>query len=347
MRLLIVRLSAMGDIIHAMPAVSALRRHCPDAFIGWAVEERWAPLLTSHDRQGRPAKPAPEQPLVDAVHLVNLKRWKRAPLKTETRRAVAATRSELRAQRYDVAIDLQGAIRSAVLAQMSGARKLIGEASPREYPARWWFNQKVETRGVHVIEQAHEVICGFLHHQLPIASTEFPRDPVAEQWAESLVRDGSPFAILNPGAGWGAKCWPAERYGAVASTLKKTGIASLVNVGPGESHLGAEVAARSGGAACVIECSIPQLIALTRRAALFIGGDTGPVHLASALQIPVVAIFGPTDPERNGPFNSPSIVLRHPESKRDHSRRAEPEQGLLTITVDEVVEASLQLLARK
>jgi heptosyltransferase-1 len=96
-----------------------------------------------------------------------------------------------------------------------------------------------------------------------------------------------------------------------------------------------------------VECSIPQLIALTRRAALFIGGDTGPVHLASALQIPVVAIFGPTDPRRNGPFNSPNIVLRNPDSKRDHSRRTEPEQGLLTITVDEVVEASLQLLASK
>ena len=346
MRLLIVRLSAMGDIIHAMPAVSALRRHSPDTFIGWAIEERWAPLLTSCSAQHVGTHGTPEQPLVDAVHFVNLKRWKRAPFAKQTRHAIAATRSELRTQHYDAAIDLQGAIRSAVLAKMSGAAKLIGEANPREYPARLWFDQKVETRGVHVIEQAHEVICGFLDQQLPVTSTEFPRDGAAEQWAESLVRDRMPFAILNPGAGWGAKCWPAERYGIVASTLKKTGITSFVNVGPGESHLGAKVAERSGGAS-VVECSIPQLIALTRRAALFIGGDTGPVHLASALQIPVVAIFGPTDPKRNGPFKSPNIVLRHPESKRDHSRRSAPEQGLLTITVDEVIEASLQLLARK
>src|SRR5262249_8514253 len=159
------------------------------------------------------------------------------------------------------------------------------------------------------------------------------------QWAESLVRDRKPFAILNPGAGWGAKCWPAERYGIVANALKTHGVVSWVNVGPGESHLGAEVVACSNGAAQVVECSIPQLIALTRRAALFIGGDTGPMHLASALRIPAVAIFGPTDPIRNGPFNSPNIVLRHPASKRDHSRRAEPEQGLLTINVEEVVEA--------
>ena len=347
MRLLIVRLSAMGDIIHAMPAVSALRRHRPDAFIGWAIEERWAPLLTSRCAQHIGMRGAPEQPLVDAVHFVSLKRWKSAPLAKQTRRAIAITRSELRAQHYDAAIDLQGAIRSAVLAKMSGASKLIGEARPRESPARLWFDQKVETRAVHVIEQAHELICGFLHQQLPIASTEFPRDPAAEQWAEDLIRGHMPFAILNPGAGWGAKCWPAERYGKVASILKKNSITSFVNVGPGEFHLGAEVAARSAGATSVVECSIPQLIALTRRAALFIGGDTGPVHLASALQIPVVAIFGPTDPRRNGPFNSPNVVLRHPESKRDHSRRPEPEQGLLTITVDEVVEASLQLLARK
>lgn len=347
MRLLIARLSAMGDIIHAMPAVSALRQHLPDAFIGWAIEERWAPLLTSRCAQNMSMQAAPEQPLVDAVHLVNLKRWKRAPFARDTRQAIAATRRELRAQRYDAAIDLQGAIRSAVLAKMSGAAKLIGEANPREYPARLWFDQKVETRGIHVIEQAHEVICGFLGQELPIARTEFPRDPAAEQWAENLVRDHIRFAILNPGAGWGAKCWPAERYGIVASRLKQMGVTSVVNVGPGESHLGAEVAARSGDAASVVECSIAQLIALTRRAALFLGGDTGPMHLASALQVPVVAIFGPTDPRRNGPFKSPTVVLRHPESKRDHSRRAQPEQGLLTITIDEVIEASLQLLGSK
>jgi len=186
-----------------------------------------------------------------------------------------------------------------------------------------------------------------LHEQLPIALTEFPHDSAAEQWAESMVRNHVHFAILNPGAGWGAKCWPTERYGAVASELHRSGISTFVNVGPGEAYLGAEVAAQSAGSASVVECSISQLIALTRRAALFIGGDTGPVHLASALQVPVVAIFGPTDPKRNGPFNSPNVVLRHPESRRDHSRRAQPEEGLLTITVDEVLEAALSLLAPK
>ena len=346
MRLLIVRLSAMGDIIHAMPAVSALRRHCPDAFIGWAIEQRWAPLLTSRDQQ-QPSHRGPEQPLVDAVHRTTLKRWKAAPLAKDSRQAIAAIRAELRGQHYDAAIDLQGAIRSAVLARMSGAKKLVGEASPREYPARWWFDQKVETRAAHVIEQAHEVIGGFVRQQLPITPTEFPYDSAAEQWAESLVGKRGRFAILNPGAGWGAKCWPAERYGTIASELKKNGVTNLVNVGPGESHLGTEVVAQSDGAASVVECSISQLIALTRRAALFIGGDTGPMHLASALQVPVVAIFGPTDPQRNGPFNSPNIVLRNPESKRDHSRRAQPEEGLLTITVDEVLEAARTLLALK
>ena len=347
MRILIVRLSAMGDIIHAMPAVSALRRRWPNAFIGWAIEERWAPLLTTRDKHDSQAGRGPEQPLVDAVHLVNLKGWKSAPLSSATRRAVLETRQELRAQRYDEAIDLQGAIRSAVLAKISGAKKLIGEAKPREYPARWWFDQKVETRGIHVIEQAHEVICNSLGEQLPIAPAEFPRNASAEQWAADRIGTDAPYSIFNPGAGWGAKCWPAERYGLVAKELKRSGIKTFVNAGPGESRLASEVVARSCGAAQAFECSISQLIALTRRAALFIGGGTGPMHLASAMQVPVVAIFGPTDPQRNGPFNSPSIVLRHPQSKRDHTRRAEPEEGLLTITVEEVVHSALQLLTKE
>ncbi len=348
MRTLIVRMSAMGDVIHAMPAVSALRRLCPDAYLGWAIEERWMPLLTARSRENLSGPRGPEQPLVDRVHIVNLKQWRRSAFSAATRCAITALRQELRAEHYDAAIDLQGAVRSAILARMSGARSVIGEASPREYPARWWFSKKVRTRGEHVIEQAHEVVSAFLQRESPIVRTEFPHDPAAEAWVSAFLRDpGQRYAILNPGGGWGAKCWPAARYGAVARKLADQGIRCLVNVGPGESPLGAEVVSASQGAAEIIECSLPQLIALTRGASLFIGGDTGPMHLASAMQVPVVGIFGPTDPRRNGPFNSPSINLRHPESKRDHSRRSQPEEGLLTITMEEVVKAALELLGRK
>src|SRR6202030_3980698 len=155
------------------------------------------------------------------------------------------------------------------------------------------------------------------------------------------VRD---FAILNPGAGWGAKRWPAERYGQVAKELAKDGLCSLINYGPGEEVLAAAVEAGSEGTARKISCSLSELIALTRRARLLIGGDTGPLHLAAALKIPVVAIFGPTNPVRNGPFGTPSIVLRSATSITDHTRHSGPELGLLEIPVAEVVAAARKLL---
>ena len=138
--------------------------------------------------------------------------------------------------------------------------------------------------------------------------------------------------------------WPAERYGQVARELAKDGLRSLVNYGPGEQALASAVEAASEGTAQRISCSVSELIALTRRARLFIGGDTGPMHMAAALKVPVVAVFGPTNPARNGPFGTKSVVLRSASSVTDHARRREPEQGLLHITVGEVVAAARKLL---
>jgi heptosyltransferase-1 len=152
------------------------------------------------------------------------------------------------------------------------------------------------------------------------------------------------FVIMNPGAGWGAKRWPEQRYGEVARELAKDGIKILVNYGPGERALARAVEEASGGVAKAIACSLTQLIALTRRAALFIGGDTGPMHLAAALGVPVVALFGPTNPARNGPFSAKSIVLRSSSSITSHARRHEPEEGLLEINSGAVVAAVRQLL---
>jgi heptosyltransferase-1 len=173
---------------------------------------------------------------------------------------------------------------------------------------------------------------------------QFPIDPDAEKKIAHLAAGIDKFAILNPGAGWGAKQWPAERYGAVAKELANDGISSLINFGPGEETLTRTVEQTSEGAARKIECSLAELIALTRRARLMIGGDTGPMHLAAALNVPVVAIFGPTDPARNGPFGTRSIVLRSATSLTDHSRHREPEQGLLSITTEEVSAAARKLL---
>ena len=345
MRILIVRLSAMGDIIHAMPAVAGLRAQFPESRIDWAIEERWAPLLTSRALSDTSTSVSPEQPLVDFIHRVHMRRWRQHPFSSVTRTEMRALRLRLRELKYDHVIDLQGAIRSALLAKASGARVRAGAMHPRELPARWWYNVKAHTPGRHVVDQAAEVVSAALGRTVEPLQPPFPISAEAEHWADDLTRaDSGTFAIINPGAGWGAKRWPAERYAAVVRTLGEHGFKALVNAGPGEANLAQEVVEHNKNSSRVVECSLPQLIAITRRAALFVGGDTGPLHLASALGTPAVAIFGPTDPARNGPYGGRYVVLRSPESKRDHSRRSEPEPGLLNITVEQVTEAALGLL---
>jgi heptosyltransferase-1 len=342
-RLLIVRLSAMGDIIHTLPAVAALRQALPHAHIGWLVEERWAELLCTL-RYPRSGPRSAQRPLVDRVHTVNTAAWRRSPFSFDTWQQMATGLSDLRGNDYDVAVDFQGAVRSAVLARWSNAATIFGEAQPRENAASMWYTRQVQVTGAHVIERALSLARAVTKSSMPMAPAEFPTDPDAEVKIDALLRDTRPFAILNPGAGWGAKQWPPERFGEVASGLANLGLASLVNHGPGEEEIAAIVEQASEGAAHRVSCSVSELVALTRRARLFVGGDTGPMHLASALKIPVVAIFGPTNPARNGPYGTRSIVLRSAASQTSHSRHPEPEKGLLEITPQQVVCAARKLL---
>jgi heptosyltransferase-1 len=198
-----------------------------------------------------------------------------------------------------------------------------------------------------VIEQNLSVASAVVGRELKAPRVEFPCDVVAERRIGQRLAEASvgEFAILNPGAGWGAKRWPAERYGRVARALAEDGVRAIINYGPREEDLAYAAEAASDGAAVALKCSITELIALTRRARLFIGGDTGPLHLAAALQVPVVAIFGPTDPARNGPYGTCSVVLRNPASPTTHARKPQPDQGLLGISADAVVEAARGLLA--
>jgi len=349
-RLLVVRLGAMGDIIHTLPAVAALRQAFPESTLGWLVEERWAELLCTL-RHARSGARSPQRPLVDRVHTVKTAAWRHALISFNTWQQVAVSLSELRGIRCDAAIDFQGAIRSSLLARWSGAPVIYGSAQPRENAASMFYTRKVfvKTEGTHVVGQALALANAVISTANASESkahpgmVQFPLDSEAENRIAEVVPAGKEFVILNPGAGWGAKMWPAERYGQVAKELAKDGLDCLVNYGPGEEEIALAVEAASAGAARKISCSISELIALTRRARLFIGGDTGPMHMAAALQIPVVAIFGPTNPVRNGPFGTRSIVLRSASSLTDHTRHREPEQGLLEITVDEVVEAARKL----
>jgi len=342
-RLLVVRLSAMGDIIHTLPAVAALREAFPRATLGWLVEERWAELLCTL-RYPRSGRRSPQRPLVDRVHTINTAAWRRSLFSFNTWQQMAVGLSELRGLGYEAAVDFQGAVRTALLARWSGAAVVYGDIQPRENAASMWYTRQVLTAGTHVVQQALSLAQAVIQRSAPAPNVEFPVDPDAESRISVLAGDARDFAILNPGAGWGAKQWPFERYGMVASELAKDGLRSLINYGPGEEELAAAVETASAGAARRISCSISELIALTRRARLFIGGDTGPMHLAAALQIPVVGIFGPTNPARNGPFGTSSIVLRSVTSLTSHARHSEPEKGLLEITPEEVISAARKLL---
>ncbi|WP_263350891.1 glycosyltransferase family 9 protein [Acidicapsa acidisoli] len=352
-RLLVVRLGAMGDILHALPAVTALRRAHPGWKIDWAVQPRWRPLLTAEPENAELDAPRNEaRPVVDQVHLVPTKAWGRRPFQRQTLSEIRALRSQMQAAEYEAVLDLQGAIRSAVVARLSGCRRIIGEARPRETPAKWLFTERIETAGEHVIEQDVELASAVAGDLLTPVTSMLPVDDAAEEWCDRLdalnhaIEMGRPVLLIHPGAGWGAKRWPPERYGVVAAEFAMRGGLVLVNAGPGEEALAAAViaGAQTAERVSVVACSLEQLVALTRRVSIVIGGDTGPVHLACALGKPVVGIYGPTDPRRNGPFGNRFRVLRNPESRNDHTRREQPEAGLLTILPNAVMAAAIDLM---
>ncbi len=336
----------MGDILHALPAVTALRQAHPHWVIDWVVEPRWRALLAAEDASGRANGKNSAQPLVDRIHLASTKTWRKSPFGAKTIHEIGCLRRALRDEGYDAVIDLQGAIRSAVVASLSGCHRRIGEAEPRERAARWLFTERVQTHGAHVIDQDVELASAIAGDDLRPVQPWLPVDAAAEAWVDAIFAPSSdqPAVLMNPGAGWGAKRWPVERYAAVAQGLIGRGLRVLVNAGPGEEPLAEAIVKQTGGAATPLFCTLAQLIALTRRVVLAVAGDTGPLHLACALGRPVVGIFGPTDPSRNGPFGTRFRVLRSSESRRDHTRRAEPEAGLLTIPPEDVLRASEELL---
>jgi heptosyltransferase-1 len=298
------------------------------------------------------------KPLIDVLHPVDTKDWRRNLLSESTRRAFRETRTELRKSRYQWALDFQGSIKSAVAARwLSKTRQVYGFATPRERLAAYLYATRVRTSRKHVIEQNVELVSAFLRFtfgrnvtgNVPASLGLLPRDPQAEAAVnDRLALHGTRFAILSPAAGWSAKQWPAERFGEVAQWLAREGIPSWINIGPGEreSQMADIVEHASTGAARRMQCSISQLIALTRRASLFIGSDTGPMHLANALGVPVIAIFGPTDPARNGPYYNPHVVLRSSLSQTSYSHVDRPDSGILSISVDQVTAAARQLLTR-
>lgn len=295
MHVLIVRLGALGDVVHALPVAAAIRRQFPHARIDWAIDERYAALLEL-------------TPVID----------RRMVLQTRTRPAAAAwleLRRELRRVGYDVALDVQGLGKSALVAWLSGAQRVVGFAAPflRERWAGWLYGEFADPgQPRHVVERNLGILnaLGTEHREW-----EFPieiRVPaVAEGVRRRLALMGDRYAVINPNAAWPAKRWPPARYGAVAAHVARAhGLPSVVIWGPGDEERAAAVVAASEGAATLApETSLAELAVVLHGGALVVSGDSGPLHLAAALRTPVVGLYGPSDPARNGPWSRDDRVV--------------------------------------
>ena len=327
-RILIVRLSSLGDIIHALPVAAALRAANPAGYIGWLVDERWRPLVEQVEG-------------LDAVLSVPRSGW------SGLRRGIAG----MRAQRFGCVVDVQGLYKSALFARLSGAPLRVGfdRASAREGGASLFYNRRVAPPGGHRIEKNLALAAALGAPPAPGgrgARTQFPlRVPQgAETTLRQILREHSvsSYFMLSPGGGWLSKCWPAERFGELHRRLAaRFGWRGVVSYGPGERALADAVLAAAGmPAPLLLELDLPQLIAALRGARLFIGGDTGPLHLAVALGTPVIGLYGPTDPAQTGPYSCEDIVVRNAKPEETtYSRGSAHAPSMLAITVEQVEDA--------
>lgn len=304
-RILVIRLSSIGDIVHTLPAVAALAESLPEAEIAWAVERRYAELL-----EGNPHVPR----VVPLDTLGWRKRWTSAG----TPREIAGELGELRGFRADLAIDFQGLIKSAVLARLSGAPRRVGFGGQwlRESLARAFYTESVEARGrCHVVEENLALVERVGARPVARQHWRFPlpvSDEAAGRVKERLARLGiERFLVINPGGGWMSKRWAPERYAELIGELEhQARYTPLVTGSPAEEPTIREILERAQARrAQYYPSTVSEYIALIRRASLFVGGDTGPLHLAVAVGTPIVAIYGPTNPARNGPFAPGDIAI--------------------------------------
>jgi heptosyltransferase I len=305
-RILIVRMGAMGDIIHTLPAAASLRASFPHARITWVVEPQWMPLLE-------------DNPSLDRV--VAFRR---------DRGGIIASLRALRAQAYDLAIDFQGLIKSAVVARLARPGHLIGfrRGIAREGPATLFYSKRVDTRSTHAVDMRLDLAAA------AGASTLVRTFALPEGRPEGELPAGE-FVLASPLAGWRSKQWPIEHYRDLATRVRRDLGIPLVLNGPPAAL--ADLGAVPGAIPHV--SGISGLIYATRRAAAVIGVDSGPLHIAAALHKPGVAIFGPTDPARNGPYCDSLQVLRAPDAITTYKRGAAPDVSMRQVSPDVVFDA--------
>jgi heptosyltransferase I len=344
MKILFVKLGSIGDVVHTLPALAAVRRALPRAEISWVVERRAAEILR-------------DNPLLKTLIEVDTKVLRRWPVSGETLLAPRQQLRRLRASPFDQTLDFQGLLKSAMIARLSGAPARAGFAREqlREPASRFLLTQTVRAPArAHVIEKNLALAAGALGVRVPAREEfEFPvhLSPVHEREADEAVQIlGHKFAILNPGGGWPTKLWEAARFGALADALwTHYGLRSAVTFGPGERELaGRVVEASRAGAAFALSPSLKGFFALARRANLYVGGDTGPTHLAVAAGAPVVGLFGPTEWWRNGSPRAADICVERTdiECRTDCHRRSCSKWVCMDIEVGRVVEAAGERLRR-
>jgi heptosyltransferase-1 len=324
-------MSALGDIVHALPVLSALRREFPSLEIDWLADRKYAGVLD----------------LVDGLTRVIIGR-------PGLGRAVR----ELRARQYDVAVDLQGLLKSAAMARLSGARRVVGFESGalREGPAAWFYGETAAVAdAAHIIRKNLSVLpaLGVTTPPEVVFPFRVPASAAADEVsADAAGRGASGFALINPGAAWPNKRWSPANFGAIARHLRdRHQLASYVLWGAGEDALADQVVSASGDTATrAPQTSLGDLLALSSRAALMLSGDTGPVHLAAAVGTPIVGLYGPTWPERNGPWDpNDEVVSRATTCDCHHKRqcqRGDDRMCINDIAVDEVASAIDRRLVR-
>jgi heptosyltransferase-1 len=324
-RFLLVRLGSLGDIVHALPAASSLRDTFPDARIDWLVDRRWMRLL-----EGNP----------DISNVI--------PLDRKSAGGILSVIRKLRGAKYDCAVDFQALYKSAIFAYGSGAPRRIGFQSSyaRERLASLFYTDRLNPRGPHKVDHNLTLVehAGARKSKLrfPLAIRLEDEELVSSELAAHNLGD---FFILNPGGGWRSKCWPAERYGELHKKLvERFGWHGVVSYGPGEDDLASRVSGAAGNLPPVgISLGLGPLISLLRRAKFVVSADTGPLHLASALGVPVIGLFGPTDPSRNGPYSPDDVVVRNPRfSETTYRRGADYSAAMLSITVEQAFDAVVQ-----
>ena len=321
-RILVVRLGAMGDIIHALPAVARLKCSFPQARITWAVESQWSPLLNGN-------------PYIDEVLHLPISVWRRR-LGIVTWREFQAVRTSLRASRFDLAVDFQGLLKSALVTFFSRADRVVGfeRDELREPIAASFYSDQVPSEARHIVRKNLDLAGAVGGKDGPIA---FPIPPGK---VDPTLPRGE-FVLTSPVAGWTSKQWPPEHYAELARLLwKHRGIPLVVDCAPRNRAYAEEICNRApSGSAVLHVSSLEGLIAATRLARAVVGVDSGPLHLASAVGIGGVAIYGQTDPARNGPFGSSFVVLRGSGTPTSYKRGNEIHGAMLQIAPGKVWEA--------